>query len=76
MLEDKKIILGEKDIPRQWYNIVADLKPMDPPFNTQTGKIATKEDFLPIFCEDIIDQEMSRERFIDIPEEVVHIYKI
>lgn len=76
MLEDKKIILSEKDIPRHWYNIVADLKPMDPPFNTRTGKIATKEDFLPIFCEDIIDQEMSRERFIEIPEEVVHTYKI
>ncbi len=76
MLEDKKIILGEKDIPRQWYNIAADLKPMDPPFNTRTGKIATKEDFMPIFCEDIINQEMTRDRFVDIPEEVVHIYKI
>ena len=41
----KKIMLSEEDIPKQWYNIQADLPhPLEPAFNTKTGKIATKEE--------------------------------
>lgn len=75
--DSKKIILSEQDIPKQWYNIQADLpEPLDPPFSTKTGKPATGKDFEPIFTEEIIKQEFSTERFIDIPEQVQDVYKI
>ena len=68
----KKIILDEKDIPKQWYNIQADLpEPLEPPYNVKEGRPATAKDFEPIFTEEIIKQEMSTERFIDIPEQVL-----
>ncbi|MDR2425662.1 MAG: TrpB-like pyridoxal phosphate-dependent enzyme [Endomicrobium sp.] len=73
----KKIILNEQDMPKQWYNIQADLpQPLDPPFNTKTGKPATAQDLSAIFPAEIIKQEMSMERFIDIPSEVLDVYKI
>ncbi len=73
----KKIILDEKDIPKQWYNIQADLpEPLEPPYNVKEGRPATAKDFEPIFTEEIIKQEMSTERFIDIPEQVRDAYKI
>ncbi|MDD2523900.1 MAG: TrpB-like pyridoxal phosphate-dependent enzyme [Endomicrobiia bacterium] len=75
--ENKKIILSEQDIPKQWYNIQADLpEPLEPAFNMRTGKIATKEDLCVIFPEEIVEQEVSQQRWIDIPEEVRDIYKI
>jgi len=73
----KKIVLDEKDIPKQWYNIQADLpEPLDPPFNARTGKPATPADLEAIFPKEIVKQEVSAERFIDIPQEVREIYKI
>lgn len=76
-LNNKKIILSEEDIPRQWYNIQADLpKPLDPYINPKTGKAATKEDLCQIFPEAIVEQELSKERWIDIPEQVRDAYKI
>ncbi|MBR3654033.1 MAG: TrpB-like pyridoxal phosphate-dependent enzyme [Elusimicrobia bacterium] len=73
----KKIMLSEEDIPKQWYNIQADLPhPLEPAFNTRTGKIATKEDLCQIFPEAIVEQEVSRERWIDIPDQVRDAYKI
>ncbi|MDR1195232.1 MAG: TrpB-like pyridoxal phosphate-dependent enzyme [Endomicrobium sp.] len=77
MSNSKKIILTEQDMPKQWYNIQADLpEPLDPPFNVRTGKPATAQDLSAIFPEEIIKQEMSAERFIDIPEKVLEVYKI
>ena len=73
----KKIILSEQDMPKQWYNIQADLpEPLEPPFNMRTGKPATKEDLYQIFPKEVVAQEMSTERYIDIPREVREIYKI
>ena len=73
----KKIILHEQDMPSQWYNIQADLpQPLDPPFNTKTGKPATAQDLSAIFPSEIVKQEMSTERFIDIPDQVRDIYRI
>ena len=71
-----KILLTEKEMPRQWYNIVADMpnKPL-PPLNPITGKPAGMEDLASIFPMELIKQEMSTERYIDIPEEVVDLYK-
>ena len=76
-LNNKKIILNEEDIPKRWYNIQADLpKPLEPAYNSRTGKIATKEDLCQIFPEAIVKQELSKERWIDIPEEIIDSYKI
>lgn len=68
--KDIRIDLSPEEIPKRWYNLAADLKPLDPPLNPVTKKPATPEDFAPIFCKEIIKQEGSTERFIDIPEEV------
>lgn len=68
--KDARITLDIEEIPKQWYNIAADLKGLQPPLNPSTGKPATPEDFAPIFCKPIIEQEGSTQRWIDIPEEV------
>ena len=76
-METKKFCLTERQMPTQWYNIVADMpnKPL-PPLHPATKQPVTKEQMSAIFAEELIDQEMSTERFIDIPEEVQEIYKI
>ena len=76
-METKKFCLTEKQMPTQWYNIVADMpnKPL-PPLHPGTKKPVTKEQMSAIFAEELIDQEMSTERYIDIPEEVQEIYRI
>ena len=76
-MKTKKFCLTEKQMPTQWYNIVADMpnKPL-PPLHPGTKKPVTKEQMSAIFAEELIDQEMSTERYIDIPEEVQEIYRI
>ncbi len=71
-----KIILSENEMPRQWYNIVADMpnKPM-PPLNPATGKPVGPDDLSVIFPMELIKQEVSTERYIDIPEEVLDLYR-
>lgn len=68
----RKIILDEKDIPRAWYNIQADMpNPLPPPLNPATGEPITPDMLSPIFPMNLIEQEVSTERWIDIPEEVL-----
>lgn len=68
---DARIALDPEDIPKRWYNLAADLpEPVRPPLNPVTKEPAKPEDFAPIFCKPIIEQEGSTERWIDIPEEV------
>ena len=72
-----KIHLNESDMPRQWYNIAADLpKPMAPPLHPGTRQPIGPDDLAPIFPMGLIQQEVSQERYIDIPEEVLDIYRI
>ncbi|MDR2938690.1 MAG: TrpB-like pyridoxal phosphate-dependent enzyme [Clostridiales bacterium] len=72
-----RILLNEDQMPKQWLNIVADMpEKLDPYINPATKKPATKEDFYPIFAKDLVDQEFSQEPFIDIPEEILDIYKM
>ena len=74
-MEVKKIFLPESELPRQWYNILADMPtPMEPPLHPGTGKPVGPEDLAPIFPMNLIEQEVSSKRFIDIPEEVLKIY--
>ena len=74
-MEDTRIYLSEKEMPRQWYNIQADLpKPLPPPLHPGTGKPLGPQDLAPIFPMGLIEQEVSQQRWIDIPEEVlVHL---
>jgi len=68
-----KILLNEDEIPRQWYNLAADLPtPMQPPLGPD-GNPIRPEDLAPIFPMNLIEQEVSQERWIDIPEEVLQI---
>ncbi len=67
-----KIFLNEDDIPKQWYNVAADMPtPMQPPLNPGTGQPLGPEDLAPVFPMNLIEQEVSTERWIDIPEEVL-----
>ncbi|MGB9716731.1 MAG: TrpB-like pyridoxal phosphate-dependent enzyme [Thermodesulfovibrionales bacterium] len=76
-MKEKKIILPEKDIPRQWYNVQADLPhPLPPPLNPATGQPITPDMLAPVFPMNLIEQEVSSERWIDIPEEVIEKYLI
>ncbi len=76
-MNQKKILLSEKEIPTHWYNLIADMsnKPL-PPLHPQTKKPLTTEDFTPLFATALAQQETSQERFIEIPEEVRNVYKI
>ncbi len=68
-----KIVLDESEIPRQWYNLAADLPtPMQPPLGPD-GNPVKPEMLTPVFPMGVIEQEVSRERWIDIPEEVLEI---
>ncbi len=74
---DTKIQLTEKEMPTAWYNIQADLpKPMAPPLHPGTGQPIGPDDLAPLFPMALIGQEVSQERWIDIPEELQEIYKI
>ena len=72
-----KILLTEDEMPTQWYNIVPDLpEPPPPPLHPGTLQPAGPEDFAPLFPVALIEQEVSQERYIDIPGAVLDIYKI
>ena len=76
-MSDNRVLLSKKDLPKAWYNIQADIsKPIPPVLHPGTGKPATAEDFAPIFPMSLIEQEVSRQRWIDIPEEVLDILSI
>ena len=67
----RKVMLDEKEIPRQWYNIVADMPTKPSAYvSPVTHKVAKSEELSAIFPKALIEQEVSQERFIDIPDEV------
>ena len=71
-----KIPLEESEIPRQWYNIVADMPNKPAPYYSPfTGELLKPEEMKAIFPDSLIAQEMSTERFIEIPDEVREIYR-
>ncbi len=72
-----KYLLSEKELPTQWYNINADMPmEMPPVLNPQTKEPITPEFLNVLFPMSLIMQEVSKERYIDIPEEVREIYKL
>ncbi len=69
--------LSQNDLPSRWYNVQADLpNPLSPPLHPLTLQPAGPADFAPIFPMPLIEQEMTLERYIDIPEEVQEILRI
>ncbi|KUJ95576.1 MAG: Tryptophan synthase beta chain [Desulfonauticus sp. 38_4375] len=76
-MEENKIILGSKDLPRAWYNLLAEIgEEMAPPLHPVTKKPVEEKDLAPIFPKALIEQEMSKEPWIEIPEEVLNIYQL
>ncbi len=77
MKKSTKISLSEKEIPRQWYNIVADMpnKPL-PPLHPATREPIGPDALAAVFPMELIKQEVSAERYIDIPDEVLDLYKV
>ncbi|MBM3251358.1 MAG: TrpB-like pyridoxal phosphate-dependent enzyme [Candidatus Omnitrophica bacterium] len=72
-MDEKKIFLSEKDIPRKWYNLAADLPtPMQPPLGPD-GKPITPNMLEAVFPANLIEQEVSQQRWIDIPQEILEI---
>jgi tryptophan synthase beta chain len=72
-----KILLPEDRIPKQWYNIIPDMPgPLAPVVHPATLQPVTPDDLLPLFPMGLIEQEVSTERWIDIPEEVREIYRL
>ena len=69
-----KVFLSEDEIPKQWYNLAADLpSPLLPPLGPD-GNPITPDMLAPVFPMNLIEQEVSQERWIDIPEEILEIY--
>ncbi len=76
-MQQTKITLDENEIPRRWYNILPDLpKPLDPPLHPATKKPLGPQDLAPIFPMGLIKQEVSQENYIQIPEELIDIYRM
>ncbi|HOO39130.1 MAG TPA: pyridoxal-phosphate dependent enzyme, partial [Deltaproteobacteria bacterium] len=68
-----KVLLNEDEIPRQWYNLAADLpSPMQPPLGPD-GNPISPDALAPVFPMNLIEQEVSQERWIDIPEGILEI---
>jgi tryptophan synthase beta chain len=77
MADDTKILLTEAEIPAQWINLMADLPgPPAPPLQPDTLEPAGPDDLSPIFPMGLIQQEVSADPEIGIPEEVREIYKL
>ena len=77
MAEPTKVLLNENEMPTHWYNIQADLPvPLPPVLHPGTGKPIGPQDLAPLFPMALIMQEVSQERYIEIPEEIQAIYKL
>jgi tryptophan synthase beta chain len=74
---ETKILLPEDRIPKQWYNIIPDMPgALAPVISPRTKQPVTPDEMLAIFPMALIEQEMSPQRWIDIPDEVREIYKL
>ena len=73
-----KTYLHEDELPKAWYNVRADMKKKPAPLlNPGTGKPVTFEDLQPVFCDELIKQELDNDTpYIDIPEDILTFYKM
>ncbi len=70
-MKQRKIMLTDDEMPRKWYNILADIK-MNPPVDREGNPIGP-DSLAPVFPMNLIEQEVSTERWIDIPDEVLDV---
>ena len=77
MKTTKKIMLQESELPKQWYNIMADMptKPQ-PLLNPGTREPLLPQEMEGLFAKGLVEQEFSEKRWHDIPDEVLQLYKI
>jgi tryptophan synthase beta chain len=72
-----KILLDESEMPTRWYNVIPDLpSPPPPPLHPGTLQPVGPEDLAPLFPMDLIMQEVTTDSYVDIPEEVLDVYKL
>src|SRR5438128_7102633 len=72
-----KILLDEREMPKRWYNIQADLPfPGSPPLHPGTKQPIGPQDLAPLFPMELIKQEVSQERWIEIPEEIRDVLRL
>jgi len=76
-MKERKIILPEREIPKKWYNVMADMpNPPSPPLHPGTKQPIGPADLAPLFPMPIIEQEVSAQRWMDIPEEVLDVLSL
>ncbi len=76
-MDDRQFLLSPKDLPRQWYNVAADLdEPPPPPLHPGTKQPCGPDDLAPIFPMSVIMQEVSTDRWITIPEDVLDVLSL
>ena len=77
MAEPTKILLDESELPRQWYNLVPDLPAPPPPvLHPATHEPVGPDDLAPLFPMALIGQEVTQESYVDIPAEVLDVYRL
>jgi len=73
----RNFYLDDNELPRKWYNILADLpEPLDPYLDPKTKEPVTPDKLSPIFPMSLIEQEVSDKKWIEIPEEILDIYRL
>jgi len=73
MIEARKIVLSDHELPTQWYNLAADINV--PPYMSPDGAVPA-EAWAPVFPMNLVEQEYSKERWIDIPSGIQELYKL
>lgn len=76
-MEEVKIMLGERDMPTAWYNIIPDLpQPLPPVLHPATGKPIGPDDLAALFAMALIAQEVCADRYVEVPDEVRRVYRL
>ncbi len=76
-MPDTKVVLTEKELPTHWYNLQADLPfPLPPVIHPGTKQPIGPQDLAPLFPMELIKQEVTQERWVEIPEPVRDIYRL
>jgi tryptophan synthase beta chain len=74
-MDEVKVLLDQEEMPKKWYNILPDLpEPLPPVINPGTKEPIGPGDLAPLFPMELIKQEVSSDRYIDIPDEVREAY--
>ena len=76
-MKERVYTLAQQELPRRWYNVLADLdRPLDPPLDPRSREPIPPEALTALFPKACVEQEVATDRFIDIPEEVLEVYRL